>query len=170
LRLAALIGVISLASLAGAAGRSASSAPVPVVPCDEDIGHPHSGHEAGYRVVLGVVSVPPAYLQQVVATHERPWAYWRKAGLSVWSTVAVTVSVPQAWRNRVAITWGNNTGNVNSLRIAACAEYFPAKGWDAYAGGFSLRSRSACVPVIFRVGRRSATVRFGIGRMCAAAS
>jgi hypothetical protein len=119
--------------------------------------------------VLGVVSVPPAYLRQVVATHERPWAYWRKAGLVVWSTAAVSVSVPQAWRNRVAITWGNNTGIVSSLRIAACPVYFGERGSDAYAGGFYLGSRSACVPLIFRVGHRSATVRFGIGRACGTA-
>ena len=36
----------------------------------------------------------------------------------------------------------------------------------AYAGGFFLRSPSVCVPLIFRVGARSATVRFGIGRRC----
>ena len=37
----------------------------------------------------------------------------------------------------------------------------------AYSGGFFLRSRAACVPLVFRVGSRSAVVRFGVGRRCA---
>ena len=37
-----------------------------------------------------------------------------------------------------------------------------------YAGGFYLRSPSACLPLVFRVGRRSETVRFGIGQQFAA--
>jgi hypothetical protein len=169
LRTAALTGILAIAVLTGAVTRTAASPAVPTVPCDEDIGHPHSGHEAGYRIVLGVVSVPPAYLRQVVATHERPWAYWRKAGLVVSSTAAVRVSVPQAWRNRVAITWGNSTPVVSSLRFGVCRTYFGQKEWDAFAGGFYLRSKSACVPLLFRVGHRSATVRFGIGTPCGAA-
>jgi hypothetical protein len=37
----------------------------------------------------------------------------------------------------------------------------------AYAGGFVLRVRAACLPLEFRVGERSAVVRFGLGRKCA---
>ncbi len=118
-----------------------------------------------YRLVLGVVSVPPAFLEQVVPTNSTPWAYWRKAGLVVRASgESVTVRVPQAWRNRVAITWGNRPDIVSSLRIAGCGSA-PEAG-NAYAGGFYLRSRSACVPLNFRVGRRSATIRFGLGRPC----
>jgi len=74
------------------------------------------------------------------------------------------VTVPATWRKRVAITWGNNTGIVSALRIAGCP--VPPHVWNAYAGGFYLRSRSACVPLIFRVGGKSATVRFGVGQRC----
>jgi hypothetical protein len=89
-----------------------------------------------------------------------------KAGLVVRNGDApLKVSVPSAWQKRAAITWGNNViGPVGSLRIAACLSSSP--GWHAYAGGFYLRSRAACVPLIFRVGNRSATVRFGIGTHC----
>jgi hypothetical protein len=38
--------------------------------------------------------------------------------------------------------------------------------WNPYVGGFVLRSRAGCVPLEFRVGGRTATVRFGIGKRC----
>jgi hypothetical protein len=54
---------------------------------------------------------------------------------------------------------------VSTLRVASCAPR-ETKVWNAYAGGFLLRYRSACVPLIFTVGGRSATVRFGLARVC----
>ncbi len=167
MRLTAMILVLLLAALTGVTPATSSPTP-PTVPCDEVIDYAKSGHEGGYRLVLGVISVPPAYLRQVVPTHSQPWAYWRKAGLVVHAGSApVSVSVPKPWRNRVAITWGNSTGVVSGLRIAGCAS--PPNVWRAYSGGFYLRSRSACVPLIFRVGQRSTTIRFGVGRSCGAA-
>jgi hypothetical protein len=160
---AASIIVFALVPLAVVAAWAGSSPPT--VPCDEVIGWVKSGHDSGYRVVLGIVSVPPAHLRQVIPTHRRPWRYSRKAGLVVHGGEAgVTVSVPEAWRRRVAITWGNQTGIVSSLRILGCPS--SANLWNAYAGGFYLRARSACVPLIFRVRERTKVVRFGIGRTC----
>ena len=77
----------------------------------------------------------------------------------------VTVTVPKQWRTRAAITWGNGgRGVFNSVRFTGCGSN-PDSG-DAYAGGFYLASASACLPLVFRVGTRTATVRFGIGREC----
>jgi hypothetical protein len=119
----------------------------------------------GYRTVLGYLSVPPAYLRQVVPTRQRPWAYWRKAGLVVRAGApAVTVSVPRAWRSRAAIMWGNGGGPASSLKIARCAG--PSSVGNSYAGGFYLRTSAACVPILFGVGARKATVHFGVGRRC----
>ena len=166
MRAAAPIIALVVAAVVGVAARA--TPPPPTVPCADIIGQAKSGHDSGYRLVLGIVSVPPAYRAQVVATHSTPWAYWRKAGLVIRATRApVSISVPQAWRKRAAITWGSS-GTVSSLRIAACAA--PPRIWNAYAGGFYIRSRSACVPLTFQVGQRSATVRFGIGRKCGPAS
>jgi hypothetical protein len=168
MRIAALLAAVGLAGVAVSA-HATSSPPVPTVPCDEVIGQASSSRENGYQPVLGVVSVPPAYLRQVVHLPGQRWPYWRKAGLVVRAgRSVVSVSVPKAWQSRVAISWGNDTGGVSSLRIAACPS--PPNVWNAYAGGFYLRSRSACVPLVLRVGRRSATVRFGVGRRCATAS
>jgi hypothetical protein len=149
----------------------------PTVACDEVILQATFPDPApGYRVVLGIVSVPPAYLQQVVPTGRRPWAYSRKAGLVIRADrPPVNVSVPKSWRKRVAIRWGWSVGAVSSLRFAGCSSKYELRDVDrngrpkmgnAYSGGFFLRTRSACVPLIFRVGQRTETVRFGIGRRC----
>jgi hypothetical protein len=171
MRITALIVALLLTVVAGVVARAATSRPPQDIPCDEIIHHTKFPYRSsGYRLVLGVVSVPPAYLRQVIPTKNKPWAYWRKAGLVVRADAArVSVSVPKAWRNRVAITWGNTTGIVSSLRIAPCsspaAPAQPNVG-NAYAGGFYLRSRSGCVPLIFGVGKRRATIRFGLGLPC----
>lgn len=140
--------------------------------CDESIAvtrFPYLGNrQPRYqsRLVLGAASVPPAYLAQVVATHDQPWRYWRKAGLVIRSgSEHVTLSVPKEWRSRAAIVWGNGGDGVfSSVRVTGCGSN-PHAG-NAYPGGFYLRSSSACLPLIVRVGIRSATVRFGIGRRC----
>ena len=161
---------------ATAAAISAATAPVRSVPCGDVIGQtkfPYVGNsqpEHRYRPVLGVVAVPPAYMQQVAATGDEPWAYWRKQGLVVRATgEAVTVTVPTAWRKRLAITWGNGP-IVSSLRIEGCGSKANTNTGSAYAGGFLLRSPRACAPLTFRVGSRTATVWFGVGQRCPAQS
>jgi len=150
---------------AGSTSRSAAQQ-LPAVDCSRSILSVASGHAGGYRVVLGVISVPPAFGPQVV---RRPgqsnWPYFRKAGLVVrGGSPPMTVTVPRRWRSRVAIEWGN-TGVVSALRVASCGAN-PEKPWNAFAGGFYLRSPSACVPLIFRVAGRSSTVRFGLAEHC----
>jgi hypothetical protein len=158
---ATLVLALSVAS----ARASVSAPPPPTVPCDDVILNPPRPLSGGNRLVLGVISVPPLYQGQVEPTHSAPWGFGAKAGPIVRAgTASVTVTVPAAWRKRVAITWGNNTGIVSALRIAGCP--VPPNVWNAYAGGFYLRSRSACIPLIFRVGGKSATVRFGVGQRC----
>jgi hypothetical protein len=157
------LALIAVLAVATATGLTARASP-PEVSCGTIIGDAASGRAAGYRIVLGVVSVPPAYRAQVDRSASGPWPFWRKAGLVVHADAGpVTVRVPAAWRRRVAIEWGDS-GIVPVLRIARCPRI--VKAWNAWAGGFHLRARSACVPLVFSVGRRSATVRFGLGRRC----
>jgi hypothetical protein len=103
-----------------------------------------------------------------VASNDAGWRYWHKAGLLVYAGRGpVTVTVPTAWRQRVAITWGNGLGALSTLQITRCPS--PADYWNAYAGDIYTRSPAACVPLVFRVGgvgARSQTVSFGIGRRC----
>ena len=169
------VGLLVVALLTGVVAGTALPAPGRTVPCREIIDStmfPYlGGYEASlrYRLVLGQVSVPPAYMEQVVPLRSEPrtrWRYWRKQGLVLRANgKPVTITVPKAWRERVAIAWGNaGHGPFASLRIAGCGSN-PRAG-NAYAGGFFLRSRAACIPLIFRVGTRSATVRFGLGKPC----
>jgi hypothetical protein len=158
--------VLALAVLTAVAARAASSSPpTRTVPCGETILQVKFPYGRGYRLVLGVVSVPPEYLRQIVPSGSQAWPHWRKAGLVVRAGSSVSVSVPKAWRKRLAITWGNVPGIYSSLRIVSCPS--SENVGYAYAGGFHLRSRSACVPLLFRVGKRSAVVRFGLGQRCA---
>jgi hypothetical protein len=112
------------------------------------------------RVLFGAVAVPQRDLLQVARVGGR-LPYWRKAGLLVRGNARdVTISVPPAWRTRVAITWGDS-GVVSSLRIAPCSTH----RWNVYTGGFYVR-KPACVPLVIRVGTRTTETRFAIGRPC----
>jgi hypothetical protein len=163
---------MGVACAAGAVMGTASSTSGRTVPCGESIDitrFPYIGDrrpQYRYRLVLGAAAVPPAYQAQVVPTRETPWAYWRKAGLVVRAGApAVSITVPPAWRPRAGIAWGYGSKDVfDTLRIASCPGP-PVRGL-AFSGGFYLRSPSACLPLVFRVGSRSETIRFGIGRRC----
>ena len=159
--------VVALVAATAASAGAASS--VSTVTCDRAAGSVRSAATpTGYRVVLGVVSVAPAYLSgQAVPspTTNQKWPRWMKQALFIrGGSPAVVVSVPKSWRTQSGIGWGTSSGPVSALRLASCAT--PASKWNAYPGGFYLRASSACVPLVFQVGHRTATVRFGIGRHC----
>jgi hypothetical protein len=165
-RTGAVMGLLALAGATTLAATAASANAPPTVSCTGIVLRLRSGHEGGRRVVLGTVSVPRAYLPQVDPSRNKTWPFSRKAGLNVrGGSPPVIVTVPKAWRRWVAITWGDSP-IASALRIASCSAFLPPKVWNGYAGGFYLRSRSACVPLTFRVGRRSKTVRFGLARHC----
>jgi hypothetical protein len=155
------VAVLAIACTTASA-RPAGTAPVT---CASVITPSGSFEWSPQRVVLGVVDVPPAYIPQTVRGEGR-WRYWSKAGLVVRAgSPPVVVRVPPAWWDRVAITWGDG-GPAAALRIASCPPSTSLDGWNPYSGGFLLKTRSACVPLVFRVGSRSATVRFGVGKRC----
>ena len=162
MRLAAIAALVALA-LTAAVG---SASPGPRVVRCESIVQPGGVFTwKPERVVLGIAAVPPAYIPQTVPTGSTPWRYWSKAGLVIKAnSPPLDVSVPRRWRKRVTITWGNRGGS--ALRFASCPSLSELDEWNAYAGGFYLRSRAACVPLTFRVGQRTATVRFGVGKRC----
>jgi hypothetical protein len=137
-----------------------------VVGCDAIVSPGGSYSWRPKRVVLGVAAVPPAFIPQTGSSGDTKWPYWSKSGLVIRvGSPPVVVSVPPRWRRRAAVTWGSS-GPVSSLRIASCPGPGTLDGWNPYTGGFLLHSRSACLPLTFRVGSRSATVRFGVGKRC----
>ena len=162
--------LISLALLraadAGAEARTPAQAE-PTIACDRIVLRGRSGAEDGFRILLGAVSVPgPRQLAHgSAATPDR--RYFRSAGIAIHAgTAAVSVSVPEGWRDRVAISWGGSAAST-TLRFAPCGSS-PAGAWNSYAGGFHLRARGDCVPLLVTVGGMSTTVRIGIGRACGA--
>jgi hypothetical protein len=165
-----LVGAISAGCFGGGSSHSAAgSSPATrgelVVACDQVIIQAKSP-PAGYRRVLGGIAVPPAYIPQAVLVHGEGWPYLEKAGVVLRAGLSpVTVSVPQAWRTRAAITWGNGKPAVSAVRFSPCPS--PPNVWNHYAGGFLLRSHGACLPLAFQVGQRSQVVRFGIDQRCA---
>jgi hypothetical protein len=171
-RATALAGAVLVAACSTSTGTPATgshpAAQPPAAVSADGCGLPIGSESSpGGKIVLGVVSLGPDFLQPAVAVHQRWWRYWQKHVLLIRAgRQVVTVTVPSAWRNRVAITWGVNVGIASTLRLPGC----PAGPgtWNAYAGGFYLRSSSACVPLVVTVGRRSAVVRVGVGRRCGA--
>ena len=165
--LTALVAIATAGCTATSTGTTAGPAVAPPmrVGCLEVIDRARRPFEGGYRPVLGVIAAPPTYLPQVVRSAEPHWPYWRKAGMVIRaSAVPIDVRVPAKWRDRAAITWGNGRPPVSAIRFTPCPS--PPGVWNAYAGGFLLKARSACVPLVFAVGGRSQVVRFGVGVRC----
>jgi hypothetical protein len=141
------------------------------VGCEEVIDTVRFPHVGSTRYpsqpVLGSVSAPGKHVPQSSPTGEPTWTHFSKWGLVIRGGAGpdVSVTVPRAWRNRVAISWGNAGHAVyHTLRFRRCGE--DAEQGNAYAGGFFLRRAADCVPLRFRVGARTKLVRFGIVRRC----
>ena len=119
---------------------------------------------AGFRAVLKNIRVMTTSLEQAAPMPPGKWPYFSKTAMLIWAgTGPVSVSVPASWRGRAAISWGS-FGQVETLTLGACAS--PGGVWDAFAGGLYLRTTKACVPVQFRLGGRTVTVTYGVGREC----
>jgi hypothetical protein len=166
-------GAVSAASVAViAAAVSVVSSPPGVVAkgtvdCDQIaqvIGKPAPA--PNYQVALGRIAMPPRFLPHIVG-EQQPLRYWRKAGILVRpGKTAVDIIVPPAWRERVAIEWGQGdsaSGPASALHVMPCPAY--GRAWLPYAGGFHTASR-ACVPLEIVSGGLRRTVHFGVGRRC----
>src|SRR5215470_3608123 len=167
----ALAGAVLVAACTASMGTSATGShrasqphvAAPAEGCQLPVGNEPS---PGGKMVLGVISIADAYWP-TVRVHQGRWRYWDKDGIDIRARhQAVTITVPEAWRARAAITWGNNVGIVSTLRLPGCAS--GPGTWNGYVGGFYLRSKSACVPLVIGVGRHIAVVRVGVGRRCGA--
>jgi hypothetical protein len=141
------------------------------VPCSEVIDttrFPYVGSlQYPSQLVLGTVSAPARHVPQSSPTGTPPWTHFSKWGMVIRGGAGadVSVTVPRAWRTRVAISWGNaQHGVFHTLRFPRCGDD-GARG-NAYAGGFFLRRPAGCVPLRFRIGTQTTLVWFGIVRRC----
>lgn len=165
-----IAAVAVLLALVGIAAVDAAPHADQTIGCDRIALRARSGAEDGFRILLEAVSVPSRrhIAAEAQRTQDRTWSYFRNAGLAIRAgTTAVSVEVPEGWRDRVAISWGGSPAS-SFVRFAPCAGA-PGRIWNAYAGGFHVRSQADCVPLSIRVGGMSTTVRLGVGRACGAA-
>jgi hypothetical protein len=118
------------------------------------------------HTVFGRIAMPASFVGQLTKENY-PLRYWIKAGIFVRpGSRPVDLIVPVAWRNRLAIGWGEGDesgGVASTLRVMGCLAY--GRKWLPYTGGFHL-SAPACVPLIVRTAGRSQTMHFGLGRRC----
>jgi hypothetical protein len=163
---ALLVGMTSttVGLLASAPQASARQTQVSVVSCGNVIASARKP-DSDERIVLGSFGAPPHRIQRAANGRGNGWQYFAKTGVEVKAgSGPATVSIAPALRHRAAISWGNALPIVQTVRFTSCRE--TATHWDAYAGGFFLRSRTACVPLVVTVGSRSRTVRVGVGKSC----
>jgi hypothetical protein len=121
-----------------------------------------------YRNVLDAVAFQVTTpLQTSTSTGSDPHRLFAKTGLLVHTGVTATVTVPAAWKARLAITWGNHAAEwTSTLQTPACRQPEGTTGpWLAYPGGFSA-DKPDCYPLEIRSGDRTATVTIPIGQAC----
>ena len=129
-------------------------------------GHFTSGRApSGYRIILGDVAVPPAYVGPMTQNGNGPWRYFRNATFGVkGGSPPVTLSVAGGQQHEAAIDLEvDGLGRV--FHIPGCP---PSHVWSATVGGFYLKAPTACLPLRVQVGRQATTVLFGLGRPCPA--
>ena len=151
----------------GAAVTAASAVYRPTAACNPTGAPLSSPPRQGYQVVLGVIAVPAFVAQRASPTEQPgPWRFFDKQGLFVKAgSPTIDVTVPAAWRRRVAIGWGDASSPVGAQRVTSCSP--PPSAWNGYPGGYYLRtSMPLCAPLVVHVKTRTATIRVGIGRRC----
>jgi hypothetical protein len=163
------LSLVLLGTAAAVAEAQTAASADATVSCDRIVLRGGPGAEDGFRILLGAVSVPGSrhLAHRAAATNNPHWRYYRNAGIAIRAgTSAVSVTVPEGWRDRVAISWGDSPAS-SSVNFAPC-ERSRAGVWNSYSGGFHLRTRGDCVPLLVTVGGMSTTVRIGVGRACGA--
>ena len=167
MRLRTPIVGIALVLLAGAgAAAAAATRAAPEVSCDRIVLRGAAGAADGFHVVLDAVSMPGArHLARETESRPGRWRSYRNGGIAIrGGTSDVTISVPEGWRDRVALSWGGSRPS-STVRFGRCAASAGAV-WNSFSGGFHLRGRADCVPLHVVVGGMSTTLRVGIGRAC----
>jgi hypothetical protein len=167
---AALVGfsVHALHTQASPAASGGGIAPLKVVTCN-DIAIFGNAASPRRRILFARVAVPREsfVMQPHAAQANRPLPYFAKQGIQLHSgRQPVEVLVPNRWRSRFAIGWGENGGpqQASAVRLLACSPVL-GHAWLTYPGGYFVR-KPACVPLVIRIGRETTRIRLSIGKSC----
>lgn len=137
--------------------------------CDQaDIAAP----SRNMTMVLGVVSLPASpKMTRALQTARtglgvpaaRLFAKW---GLFVRAGATVRLIVPERFRHRLSIGWGNNSDGHrgNLISVTGCAGP-PGARWLVWPGGYYVRD-PVCAPLIIEAGGQRRRVQMGIGKPC----
>ena len=161
---AILVGALVAVGVPGAA---AAESVVPLetaaLPCAQAIG---IGNAPGATTakVLNKVGLPRRTISSG-GTTEFPEAprHWFKQGLVIRGST-FTLTVPDAWREHLAIGWGSPAQPSERVTVDGCT--WGSANWIAYAGGFWV-DKNACVPLIVEAGGHRKTVHVSLGKSCA---
>ncbi len=125
------------------------------------------------HAVSGVVAVDTQHTLQAEPSGQSDprWALFAKTALVVRVGTPFEVVVPPAWRNRVAVDWGNTgprqlTGH---LQVRGCTPAGAHGKWLVYPGGYYV-TKPACVPIVVKTATSSRTVHISVGARCTPAS
>jgi hypothetical protein len=119
----------------------------------------------GMQPVLGRVGLPTGRpLQLGVGNGTAAWPRFAKQGLMVQRAKPFELIIPEAWRIRARMSWGQSPLTVR-LRVQGCPASTPGAKWLAFAGGF-YAERQLCLPLIVKTATERRTVKIGIGMQC----
>ena len=89
-----------------------------------------------------------------------------KVGIAIKAQAKFSLVVPDAWKDRMRIGWGNQGYTLATIvQVPGCRSSTTDAAWLVYPGGFWL-TQAACVPLTVRTDTESRTIRVPIGISC----
>ena len=125
-------------------------------------------------IILESVALPTGRALQANRSSDPNAKLFAKDGLFIRRGALFDLVVPQTWRGRLGIGWGNYSKPATQLRVPGCrpTQRMPSSSrwaltdeWLVYPGGYSV-SQAACVSVVVRVGKVEQPVAIGVGASC----
>jgi hypothetical protein len=129
---------------------------------------------SGSSVILDAVALPTGRALQANSDLDPHAKLFAKDALFIRRGASFDVLVPEAWRGRLAVSWGSLPKPTGHLRVPGCrpTQRMPSSSrwdlsdnWLVYPGGYSV-AQAACVSLVVRAGQTEQTVQIGVGASC----
>ena len=162
------LAVMSEGAASALAATTVREPPGTVLPCNV-IGRGNREFLKRRTVVAQRVALPVRALQAPPPSERagpNAW-FFAKDGLVVRSGTTFELVVPEGWRGRFALSWGQ-APLTHHLRVEPCGPKRPQSfigNWQAFAGGYYV-PEPACVPLIVRTPKKDYRVKVGVGVAC----